>query len=200
MAKAVGIKMNECRLYRENGLFHFMTKRFDRETGSGRKIHMQTLGAMAHYDFNDETATSYEMAAGVLRKLYLPYEDMEQLCLRMIFNMLTKNCDDHVKNISFLMNRKGEWSLAPAYDLTYAYNPTNRWLRAHQMSVNQKRSDITEKDMIACAAAMDISKTKCRQMIHTVEDVVAEFTAFAQKAELPSSVAEHLNGELKSRN
>lgn len=197
MAKAVGIKMNECRLYRENGLYHFMTKRFDRETGSGRKIHMQTLGAMAHYDFNDETATSYEMAAGVLRKLNLPYEDTEQLCLRMIFNVLTKNCDDHVKNISFLMNRKGEWRLAPAYDLTYAFNPTNRWLSAHQMSVNQKRSDIMEKDMIACAAAMDISETKCRQFIHTVKDVVSEFAVFAKKAELTSDVSEYICTELK---
>lgn len=196
MAKAVAIKMNDCRLYRENGLYHFMTKRFDREPESGRKIHMQTLGAIAHYDFNDETATSYEMAAGVLRKLNLPYEDMEQLCLRMIFNVLAKNCDDHVKNISFLMNRKGVWRLAPAYDLTYAYHPANRWLRAHQMSVNQKRSDITDKDMIACAAAMDISETKCMRLIQTAKEVISDFGAFAEQAELPSDVIERIQNRL----
>ena len=113
----------------------------------------------------------------------------------MIFNVLAKNCDDHVKNISFLMNRKGVWRLAPAYDLTYAYHPANRWLRAHQMSVNQKRSDITEKDMIACAAAMDISETKCRQLIRTAKEVISGFDTFAEQAELPSNVIERIQNE-----
>ena len=198
MAKAVGIQMNECKLYRENRLYHFMTKRFDRIENSGKKLHMQTLGAMAHYDFNDETATSYEMAAGIMRRLNLPYDQMEQLCLRMIFNVLTMNCDDHVKNISFLMDRNGIWSLAPAYDLTFAYNETNRWLKAHQMSVNNKRMDITESDMIACASAMDVSESRCRQMIKTVKEVLEEFDSFAIKAELPSSTVESIKEQFKT--
>ena len=190
MAKAAGIKMSECRLYQENGLYHFMTKRFDREEGSGRKIHMQTLGAIAHYDFNDPEAYSYEMAAMIMRRLGLSYEDMEQLCLRMIFNVTTNNMDDHVKNISFLMNRKGEWRLAPAYDLTYAYDPANRWLRAHQMSVNGKRSDITKDDILACAAVMDISATKCSHLIQRVQSAVSEFKKYAENSFLTETTTD----------
>lgn len=185
MAKASGIIMNECRLHQENGLYHFMTKRFDREEKTGKKLHMQTLGAMAHYDYNQPAAYSYEMAASVLRKLGLSSEDMEQLCLRMIFNVLTKNNDDHVKNIAFLMNRQGEWKLAPAYDLTLSYSPSNRWLKAHQMGVNGKRTDITQEDIYACASAMDISKSKCKAMIQKVENAKSNFSDFAEKAFIP---------------
>lgn len=191
MAKTAGIKMNECKLYRDNDRYHFMTKRFDREE-NGRKLHMQTLGAVAHYDYNEPTAYSYEMAALVLRKLGLSYDYMEQLCLRMIFNVIAKNNDDHVKNISFLMNRRGEWSLAPAYDLTYSYEPSNLWLRAHQMSVNGKRSDITTDDLIECALVMDIPKAKCKTMIEQVESAVSKFSDFAEKAYLPKNDTERL--------
>lgn len=197
MAKAVGIKMSECRLYRENGLYHFMTKRFDREETSGRKLHMQSLCAMAHYDYNDPNAYSYEMTASILRRLGLPHEDMEQLCLRMIFNVLAKNLDDHVKNFSFLMNRNGEWRLAPAFDLTYAYNPQNRWLKAHQMSVSGKRSNISKEDILACASVMDISSSKCKSLIRKVESGISDFSKFAEEASLPEqayhTIVEHLH-------
>lgn len=193
MAKDAGIKMSDCRLYQENGLYHFMTKRFDREDASGRKIHMQTLGAIAHYDYNDPDAYSYEMAAMVMRKLGLTYEDMEQLCLRMIFNVMTNNMDDHVKNISFLMDRRGEWRLAPAYDLTYAYDPTNRWLRAHQMSVNGTRSDITKDDILACAAVMDISATKCNHLIQRVQSAASEFKKYAERSFLPEQASDKIS-------
>ena len=192
MAQACGIKMNECRLFEENELYHFMTKRFDREDSNGRKLHMQTLGAIAHYDYNEPTAYSYEMAAAILRKMKLPQSDMEQLCLRMIFNILTKNNDDHVKNISFLMDRKGTWSLSPAYDLTLSYKPDNRWLKAHQMSVNGKRTDITEDDIFACAAVMDITRSKCKNMIEKVKTAVSDFPKFAEQAQLPDTATENV--------
>ena len=192
MALACGIKMHECRLFEENELYHFMTKRFDREDSNGRKLHMQTLGAIAHYDYNEPTAYSYEMAAAILRKMKLPQSDMEQLCLRMIFNILTKNNDDHVKNISFLMDRKGTWSLSPAYDLTLSYKPDNRWLKAHQMSVNGKRTDITEDDIFACAAVMDITRSKCKNMIEKVKTAVSDFPKFAEQAQLPDTATENV--------
>ena len=113
-----------------------MTKRFDRE--NGKKIHMQSLGAIAHISYKEPAICSYEMAAQYMRELNLSMEEMEQIFTRMVFNCLAVNQDDHVKNVSFLMDRTGEWRLSPAYDITFSYNPTNKWLRAHQMSVNQK--------------------------------------------------------------
>ena len=198
MAVESGIKMNECRLYEENGLYHFMTKRFDRENDTGRKIHMQTLGAMAHYDYNDPTAYSYEMTASVIRQLRLSHEDMEQLCLRMIFNVLAKNNDDHVKNISFLMNRKGEWKLSPAYDLTLSCNPDNRWLKAHQMSINGKRTEITRNDILECADVMDIPRWKCKDMIEKTETAISKFSEFAQQAYLTDTVTQQVQKLLNS--
>ena len=199
MALACGVKMNECRLFEENGLYHFMTKRFDRENSTGRKLHMQTLGAIAHYDYNEPAAYSYEMAASVLRRMKLPQSDMEQLCLRMIFNVLTKNNDDHVKNISFLMNRKGQWSLSPAYDLTLSYKPDNRWLKSHQMSVNGKRTDITENDIFACAAVMDITKSKCKSMIERVRSAVSDFPKFAEQAKLLDATIKNVQQLIKQK-
>lgn len=184
MAKSAGININECRLYKENGNYHFMTKRFDRDK-QGRKLHMQTLGAIAHYDYNNPDAYSYEMAASILRKLGFSNNVMEQFCLRMIFNVLAKNNDDHVKNISFIMTRNGKWSLAPAYDLTFSYNPNNRWLKSHQMSVNNKRTDINIDDIIKCANAMDITTSKCKAMIEKVKESISNFDVFAEKAEIP---------------
>ncbi len=137
MAKRAGIVMSECRLYQENGRYHFITKRFDRDD-SGRKIHMQTLGALAHYDYNMPGAYSYEQAAYIMRCLGTGQKETEQFFRRMIFNMMARNQDDHVKNISFLMDRSGQWSLAPAYDITYANDAANYWLARHQMSMNGK--------------------------------------------------------------
>jgi len=124
MALAAGISMSPCRLLEENGRAHFMTKRFDRERG--KKRHMQSLCGMAHYDFNQAGAYSYEQAFGIMRQLRLSKADALQLYRRMVFNVLARNLDDHSKNIGFLMNPDGEWSLSPAYDITYAHNPANQ--------------------------------------------------------------------------
>ena len=143
MALAAGINMMESRLLSEHGRNHFMTKRFDR-TDDGVKTHVQSLCALAHYDFNQAGAYSYEQAIHVMRKLNLPMEAIEQLFRRAVFNVLARNQDDHAKNIAFLMKKSGEWLLAPAFDVIYAYNPSGEWTSRHQMSVNGKRTDFTK--------------------------------------------------------
>lgn len=129
MAQAAGVTMSECRLLEENGRRHFMTRRFDRLTDGG-KLHMQSLGSLAHYDYNLPGAYSYEQALQVIRQLGLPMAAVEEQFRRMLFNVVARNQDDHVKNIAFLMDREGRWSLAPAFDVTYSYNPAGRLDRA----------------------------------------------------------------------
>ena len=182
MAKAAGIAMNDCRLYRENGNYHFMAKRFDRESDSGRKIHMQSLGAIAHYDFNMPGTHSYEQAADVIYRLGMGQKEVEQLFRRMVFNIAARNQDDHVKNISFLMDRNGRWSLAPAYDVTYAYDRTNHWLSRHQMSVNGKLDNITMNDVLSCGKRINISKNKIRKITEEVNAAVGRWQMFAENA------------------
>ena len=178
MARAAGIAMEESRLW--NGR-HFMTRRFDR-TASGGRLHMQTLGAMAHFDFNDPLSYSYEQAFRVARRVVRDSRAEEELFRRMVFNVLAWNCDDHVKNISFLMDRDGVWSLAPAYDECYAYNPAGAWTSGHQMSVAGKRIGITEADLIAAAAVADLRPAKARAIIDEVRAAVREWPRFAAEA------------------
>jgi len=188
MAKSAGIDMSECSIYKESGRFHFMTKRFDRIKETGEKLHMLSLGAIAHYDFNSPGSTSYEQAANVMYKLKLNQNEIEQLFMRMVFNVMARNQDDHVKNISFLMNRKGEWSLAPAYDLTYAYIPNSIWTGKHQMSINGKTENLTKQDIVDCGRHMNISNMKIKNIILRVETSIADWDKFAQQAELPKLI------------
>ncbi|TVS10154.1 MAG: type II toxin-antitoxin system HipA family toxin, partial [Wenzhouxiangella sp.] len=150
MATAAGIDMAECRLFEENGRRHFMTRRFDRDRYGGKR-HMQSLCALAHYDYNLPGAYSYEQALQIIRRLGLGPDAVEQQFRRMVFNLVARNHDDHVKNIAFLMDKRGQWRLSPAFDVTYSYNPEGDWTASHQMSVNGKRDGFELEDLRACA-------------------------------------------------
>lgn len=154
LAKACGIEMSECSLIEENGRAHFLTKRFDRKLG--KKVHMQTLCGIAHYDYRLHRAYSYEQAFNVMRSLRLSYAEAQQMFRRMVFNVVVRNQDDHTKNISFLMGEDGKWQLSPAYDMGYAYNPQGGWTSTHQMSINGKYDDITRNDLLDCASLNNI--------------------------------------------
>jgi len=184
MASDCGIIMNECRLLEENERAHFMTKRFDRLIGN-EKLHLQTLCAIAHYDYNDPNSYSYEQAFQVMRQLKLPYPDAEQLFTRMVFNVIAKNLDDHTKNISFLMDKTGKWKLAPAYDVTYAFNPESNWTRRHQLSINGKRDEISREDLVKVGKEMNIKKAK--EIIGKIKDVVSNWSAYAKDCGIPQS-------------
>ncbi len=181
MAIEAGIEMSECRLLHENGRRHFMTRRFDR-SNRGTKLHMQSLCAMAHYDFNMAGAYSYEQAFRVMQKLDLPRESIEEQFRRTVFNVLARNQDDHTKNIAFLMNKRGEWRLSPAYDVTYSYNPDGVWTSRHQMSVNGKQDGFERDDLMAFAKSVTIKKARAKTLIEQVRLAVEKWPDFAEKA------------------
>ncbi len=180
MAKDAGIDMEECMLLHENGREHFMTKRFDRINGS--KLHMQTLAALAHIDYNMPGLCSYEQAVSYMRRIGMSAEDVSRFFRRMVFNVAAVNQDDHVKNVSFLMDRDGKWRLSPAYDVTFAYNADNVWLKAHQMSVNNKVSDITIDDLVSSGERMGLSGGSINAIIGEVKESVDRWETFAGKA------------------
>ncbi len=192
MALDCGIRMTECRLLREKEYAHFMTKRFDR-TDKGEKLHTQTLCAIAHY--NRDERYSYEQAFQVMRRLDLPYENMEQMYRRMVFNVLARNHDDHTKNHSFIMNTKGEWELAPAYDLCYAYSASGKWTNQHQMSLNNKRTDFEYTDLLTVANNMSIKSAK--EIITQVAEVVLKWTDYAKEAEVKPEHIELIKSNLR---
>lgn len=195
MAKDLGIEMSECRVIKKDGLNHFMTKRFDRI--NGEKVHMQTLAALCHFDYNYPNICSYEEYALRARQLGITKKETEQIYKRMVYNVIGVNCDDHVKNFSFMMNKAGKWSITPAYDLTYSYNPLNRWISQHQMSVNGKSSDITDEDMMETGKKMGLSSVFCRDAIGKTRSVINNWMHYAEKSGLSEERANEVNELLK---
>lgn len=184
LAKECGIEMTDCSLIEENGRAHFLTKRFDR--ANGEKIHMQTLCGIAHYDFHLHRAYSYEQAFNVMRRLRLPYSQAEEMFLRMVFTVVIRNQDDHTKNISFLMDKTGKWTLSPAYDIGFAYNPKGSWTDTHQMSINGKFDDITRQDLLVCAAANNIKNAA--EIIDKVCETTAKWPEMAKNCGVPQEM------------
>ena len=180
MAKKAGITMSECRIYQSEGDNHFMTKRFDRV--NGEKLHMQSLGALTHISYKEPGICGYELAAMYMKELGISYKEIEQFYRRMVFNCLAVNQDDHVKNISFIMDRTGTWRLSPAYDITFSYNPTNKWLRAHQMTINGKTTEISNADLLAAGSQMGLKPRRCKDIISEVISAVESFSIFAEQA------------------
>ena len=180
MAKDCGIDMTECRLYQKDGLTHFITERFDRQ--NGRKVHMQSLGALIHSDYNNPGSCSYESYASYARRLGVGKDGIEQIFIRAVFNIAAQNCDDHVKNFSFLMDRRGNWTLSPAYDLTYAYNPDNKWLSKHQMTFNGKMTDISGSDLLQFGKNIGVSVAFCKKTLDRVKTVIKDWPKYAEIA------------------
>lgn len=179
MAKECGITMMPCRLYEENGRSHFMTKRYDRE-GRKERLHTQTMCAINHMDFNHNQSFGYEQLFQIMRQLKLTYPEMEQMFRRMVFNVYARNCDDHTKNHSFIMNKKGDWSLSPAYDICFAYNPANHWVSKHALSINSKREHFLVKDLMTIAELINCRNPE--SIIAEVKDTVSHWSDFAAQA------------------
>ena len=197
MAKDAGIQMSECQLFHENGRSHFMTRRFDRDLITGAKYHMQTLGGIAHFDFNQPSAYSYEQAVEVMRRLRLSNKEISQFFRRMVFNVFARNQDDHVKNISFLMDRTGKWSLSAAYDMTYAYNPGGTWTGAHQMTINGKQSAIDMQDLLTSGHIMGLRKAEIDSIIADVRTSLSKWDQFAESAGLPEQITGKISNQFE---
>lgn len=196
MAVDAGITMSQCRLFEENGRRHFMTKRFDRLDGGG-KLHMQSLCGMAHYDFNQAGAYGYEQALQVIRRLGLPMATIEEQFRRMVFNIVARNQDDHVKNIAFLMDKSGNWSLSPAFDMTYSYQPRGKWTSSHQMTMNGKRSGFILEDFKACAKSASMKRGRAETIIEEVRNVVAQWRDYANESRVNPEQRDKIEAALR---
>ena len=178
MAEESKINMAECRLLEEGARAHFMTKRFDRF--GNKKIHMQTLCGIAHYDYNQSGAYGYEQAFSVMRQLGLSKAEAAQQFRRMVFNVVARNQDDHTKNIGFLMTADGQWKLSPAYDVTYSHNPAGTWTNAHQMTINGKRDNFRLADFVQIGKSIGIKKPE--EIVEEIIEAVSCWQSFAKEA------------------
>lgn len=195
LARACGIEMTECSLIEENGRAHFLTKRFDRK--AGKKVHMQTLCGIAHYDYRLHRAYSYEQAFNVMRKLRLSYSEAKEMFRRIVFNVVIRNQDDHTKNISFLMEEDGKWHLSPAYDMGYAYNPDGGWTATHQMSINGKFDNITREDLLELASHNNIKDAVT--IIDEVCEVASHWENIGKECDVPLEIIDAIKSNMVLR-
>ena len=191
MAVRAGIDMTDCRLLEENGRAHFMTRRFDR--GGNEKIHMQTLCGIAQLDYKAKGVHDYSEYLGVIRELAIGLEAMEQAFRRIAFNVLACNCDDHTKNFSFLLRDRRHWSLAPAYDLIYAFNPKGEWTYQHLTSVNGRFNDIRREDLLVLADRFEIGRAAT--LLTEVGAAVSAWPEFAQRAGVARAAVERISAQ-----
>jgi serine/threonine-protein kinase HipA len=196
MAAAAGVTVAESRLFEEGGRRHFMTRRFDRLEGGG-KLHMQSLAAIAHLDFNDPLANSYEQALFTMRRMGLSMAELEEQFRRMVFNVLARNQDDHVKNIAFLMDRGGVWRLSPAFDITWSYNPDGEWTSRHQMSINGKRDGFVFADLEACAKTVSINRGHVGRIFEEVREAVMRWPSFAEEVGVGEAWRDQIGATLR---
>jgi len=194
LAIRAGITMAESRLLEEGGRSHFLTKRFDR-VGSNEKLHVQTLCGLAHFDYRMLRAYSYEQLFEVMRFLKLPYNQQEEMFRRMVFNIVARNQDDHTKNTSFIMNRLGEWSLSPAYDLTWAFNPSGEWTASHQLSIGNKWDDFTHADLVDFGRRCDINRPE--DIIKQVKEAVSMWETIARELSIPETQVRRIEKTLR---
>jgi serine/threonine-protein kinase HipA len=196
MARDAAIEMSECRLLEEGERRHFMTRRFDRGP-DGSKRHMQSLGGLAHLDFNAAGANSYEQAFLTVRRIGLASVAVEQMFRRMVFNIVARNQDDHVKNIAFLMDRGGHWQLAPAFDVTYAWRPSSEWTGRHQMSMNGRRDGFTLADFAAAGRSAMLPTGRAGRIVEETREVVAQWERYAEHAGVDPDQARRITSALR---
>ena len=196
MARSAGIAMAECRLLEEGPRRHFMTRRFDRLPDGG-KLHMQSLGALAHLDYNLPGAHAYEQAMLTIRRLGLPAESVEEFFRRMTFNIVARNQDDHVKNVAFLMDKRGAWALAPAFDVIYSYNPSGPWTATHQMTMNGKRDGFTRRDFRACGRSALLTRGRADAIVDQVRAAATRWPEFADQARVPEASRDEIGRHLR---
>ncbi|MDP1746413.1 MAG: type II toxin-antitoxin system HipA family toxin [Bacteroidota bacterium] len=192
MALDCGIEMMESKLFEENNRAHFMTKRFDRI--KEQKLHVQSFCAMRHFDFSMIGSFAYEQVFETIRMLRLPATTSEQFFRRMAFNVIARNLDDHTKNIAFIMDKKGAWSLSPAFDVTYSYDPASVWVKQHNLSINGKTIDISKDDLLKVGKEMNIKHAKA--IIEDVQGGVKKWPQYAKDAKVKDKQIKAINNTL----
>lgn len=175
MATDAGVMMEECRLFSVEGINHFLARRFDRR--DGKKLHMQTLAAI-----NPE-ARSYEELIATCRELSLPESEIERVFVLMVFNVMANNTDDHNKNFSFLLDEGGRWRMAPAYDMTFIFNPNGTGPNIERrMSIGGKTSEIAKEDLLEFAARNGIKNVNA--IMKRVAEAVSHFGEYAESCHI----------------
>ena len=194
MAREAGIDIVEIDILESTeGHAHLLIPRFD--LSQEGRLHQHTFGGYAHVDYNDPGASSYEEYLRAILTLGMPQASVVEGFRRMVFNVLGLNQDDHVKNLSFHMAPSGDWSLTPAYDVTFAAG--SEFTARHQMRIGHKQEGIQRSDLMAVADTFSIKGAA--RIVDQITDVVAEWPTYARETEVPLFAVEGIGKRLEGR-
>jgi serine/threonine-protein kinase HipA len=193
MAAAAGLDIAEIETLEVDGYAHLLIRRFDLR--AGQRLHQHTFGGLVHADYNDPGASSYEEYFRTILRLGLAYDALREAFLRMVFNVLAINQDDHVKNLSFHMDPSGAWALTPAYDVTFAHG--EGWTRAHQLRIRDRTTGIREEDLLHVGREFGVKKPE--RVLDRVRSALADWERFASAYDVPDPVAGAIRQELNAR-
>jgi serine/threonine-protein kinase HipA len=179
LAVTAGLEMADVEVIELDGYAHLLIRRFD--VVDGERLHQHTFGGLVHVDYNEPGASSYEEYFRAIQRLGMAYDALTEAFRRMAFNVLARNQDDHVKNLSFHMDRTGTWSLTPAYDVTFAVG--RGWTRAHQMRLADKTSDIEIDDMLT--VGRDFGVKRPERILDRIRETLTRWESFAHDRGVP---------------
>lgn len=173
MAQGAEITMSECKLLESaNGLQIFATKRFDRE--GNNRIHMHSMAGLTNDNFRISNI-DYGHIIDAAYRLEQTASARETILRLAAFNVYSHNRDDHSKNFSWLMNQSGEWTFAPAYDLTYSSSA----IHEHSTRVSGEGANPGRKHLIELANEFSILRPE--EIINQVQNSIAQWPNIAKE-------------------
>ncbi|WP_372751667.1 type II toxin-antitoxin system HipA family toxin [Labilibaculum sp.] len=190
MAVDSGIEMSECRVFSSDaGNSYFGTKRFDRSGND--KLHMLSAAGLLHDDYEHSTL-DYGNLIFQAKKLTNNAQAAEQMFRRAVFNVLAHNRDDHSKNFAFLMDAKGIWSLAPAYDLTFSSSSQG----FHSTACAKNYVDPGRKELLELANLFSINKANF--IIDEIKDIIDAWRMYAKSCGVSKASIKTIETSLKT--
>ncbi len=199
IAKECGIDMPETTYITDGDDFHYMIERFDREIVNRkvRKKHYASWAGLRHFDRDHVGVYSYEQLVMTCRELGLGQNELNELFRRAVFNIIGRNQDDHAKNFGFQMDRGGAWSLSPAFDMTFSYDPLGKWTNTHQISLSGKRDHFERNDLVSFASKCNISAKKAHETIDQTLEAFSSFERLAKEHEVPNELYKQVFASLR---
>jgi len=199
IAKECKINIPKTDFILDGGNFHFLIERFDRVKINNKleKLHYISWSGLAHAHRDETGAYSYEQLALICKQLGLGSGELKELFRRCVFNIVGRNQDDHTKNFGFLMNKQLEWFLSPAFDLTYSYDPTEKWTSSHQIKLNRKQDNFIREDLLAFATHCNLTNKQANALIEHVLSSFNQFEVIAEKYKVPSALLTTITANLR---
>lgn len=177
LAEEAGLNVAPAKLVKFSEYQTFLTKRFDRH-GKNRSIF---VSAMTLLKKTDKDEASYLELADFLATHGNPdtlRQNLEELFRRVVFNAMTANRDDHLRNHGFIRTLEG-WELSPAYDMNPSFKKEEHELSFDTVTV---KPDI--ETIIETAEYYFLTEVQATAIASQVAKAVTKWEAVAKRFRL----------------